>query len=342
MYGSKRLTREEVAATMAGLSANIERYAELLVRKGAAIAPGQELVLTAPVERADFARMVVREAYAAGAANVTVVWSDDEIRRMDYDYHDVEFYEQVPAWKRAQLNDLAEAGAAFLFLEGSDPNGLAGVDPAKIATASRARNTQCKRFRDGLDFGRNAWCIAGVPVTAWARMVFPGRDDDEAMLRLWQAILQTARADGPAPQQEWERHNATFEKNKRILNDYTFDHLRYHSANGTDFVVGMTKGHIWEGGAGRTQDGTVFFPNMPTEEVFTSPDRMRRRARPCCAALSNPMRIRAAWVNAHSSQRTRRFARPVCSFTTLSTTRMLVVTWHWGRDSPSASKVASR
>ncbi len=283
MYGSKRLTREEVAATMAGISTNIERYAELLVRKGAAIAPGQELVLSVPVERADFARLVVREAYTVGAANVTVVWEDDEIRRMDYDNHDVAYYEQVPAWKRAQLNDLAEAGASFLFLRGSDPNGLVGVDPAKIAIASRARNTQCKRFRDGLDFGRNAWCIAGVPVLAWAQMVFPGRDDDEAMLRLWQAILQTTRADGPAPQLEWERHNATFEKNKRMLNDYAFDYLRYRSANGTDFVVGMTKGHVWGGGAGRTQDGTVFFPNMPTEEVFTSPDCMRADGMVCSA-----------------------------------------------------------
>lgn len=275
MPQNKRLSADEVTAMLAGLADSIERYAELLVRKGTALQEGQELVLTAPVERADFARMVVRKAYEAGAGNVTVLWSDDEIRRIGYDNHDVAFYEQVPAWKRTQLNDLAEAGAAFLFLEGADPNGLAGVDPQKVATASRAQNTQCKAFRDGMDFGRNVWCIAGVPVLAWARTVFPQLDGDEAILRLWQAILATARADGPDPQQEWERHNATFEKNKRILNGYGFDSLRYRSAVGTDFVLGMNPGHIWEGGAGRTVDGTVFFPNMPTEEVFTSPDRMR-------------------------------------------------------------------
>ena len=271
----RELSHEEVKATMRGLAGSIDAYAELLVRKGAAVQPGQELVVTAPVERADFARIVVRKAYEAGAGNVTMLWSDDVISRLSYDNHDQAFFETVPAWKRTQLNDLAEAGAAFLFLHGADPNGLMGVDPVKIATSSRAHNEQCKTYRSGMDYGHNAWCIAGVPVGAWARMVFPDCAEDEAILHLWEAILYTARADGPDPQQEWERHNAMFEKNKRILNDYAFDHLRYRSVNGTDFTIGMNRGHVWQGGAGVTVGGRVFFPNMPTEEVFTTPDRMR-------------------------------------------------------------------
>ena len=171
--------------------------------------------------------------------------------------------------------DLAEDGAAFLFLEGSDPSALKGIDPAKPAAASKARNTECRSFRDGMDFGRNAWCIAGVPVEAWAREVFPDASPSEAVYRLWRLILEVSRADGEDPESAWETHNASFEKTKRYLNSHRFDALRYESSNGTDLTVGLTDGHIWDGGAGRTQSGVTFFPNIPTEEVFTSPDRMR-------------------------------------------------------------------
>ena len=164
---------------------------------------------------------------------------------------------------------------SFLDPEHVITSALKGIDPAKPAAARRARNAQCKVFREGMDFGRNVWCIGGVPVPAWAKTVFPDISEQEAILRLWTAILSTARADGDDPHEAWETHNATFEKNKRMLNEARFDALRYSSSNGTELTVGLPKGHVWEGGAARTVDGTLFFPNMPTEEVFTSPDRMR-------------------------------------------------------------------
>ena len=269
------MTDEECRVATDALSDQLDLYANLLVKKGAAIKPGQELVLEAPVERADFARRVVEAAYKAGAGHVTVIWDDDVVSRLTYENVDLEYFRHTPAWKVEQLNSLAEAGAAFLFLEGSDPSALKGIDPAKPAAASRARNTECKSFRDGMDFGRNVWCIAGVPVAAWAREVFPGVSDAEAVYRLWALILEVARSNGDDPESAWETHNASFEKTKRFLNGHHFDALRYESSNGTNLVVGMNPGHVWDGGAGRTQDGTTFFPNIPTEEVFTSPDRMR-------------------------------------------------------------------
>ena len=126
-----------------------------------------------------------------------------------------------------------------------------------------------------MDFGHNAWCIAGVPVEAWAREVFPELSPAEALYRLWVLILEVSRADGEDPESAWETHNASFEKTKRFLNDHAFDALRYEASNGTDLTVGLPAGHVWDGGAGRTQDGVTFFPNIPTEEVFTSPDRLR-------------------------------------------------------------------
>lgn len=270
-----KMSPAEADAAISALSPQIDLYAELLVKKGVALRPGQELVVQSPVECADFARRVVRQAYEARAGHVTVIWTDEVVTRLEYENVGLPYFEHTPSWKVEQLNSLAEKGACFLFLEGSDPAALQGIDPAKPAAASRARNAECKAFRDGMDFGRNVWCIAGVPVEPWATKVFPDTPTREAVYRLWMAILQVARADGDDPQSAWETHNATFEKNKRLLNEGCYDALRYHSSNGTDLVVGLNKGHIWEGGAARTVSGTVYFPNIPTEEVFTTPDRMR-------------------------------------------------------------------
>ena len=269
------MTDEECRLATEGLSDQIELYANLLVRKGVSLRRGQELVLQAPVERADFVRRVVAAAYRVGAGHVTVIWSDDAVSRLTYENCPLEFFEHTLSWQVLQLNSLAEDGAAFLFLEGQDPAILKGIDPAKPAAASRARNTECRSFRDGMDFGRNAWCIAGVPVQAWANEVFPDLSPAEALYRLWVLILEVSRADGDDPESSWETHNASFEKTKRFLNGQRFDALRYEASNGTNLTIGLPEGHVWDGGAGRTQDGVTFFPNIPTEEVFTSPDRMR-------------------------------------------------------------------
>lgn len=265
------LTVEEARSGMANLKPKLERYADLIVRKGVNVKPGQEVVVQAPVEVAAFVRLLVARAYAVGAGHVTVIWNDDAVTRLTYENVDASWFETVPAWQREQLDSLAEAGACFIFVEGADPEALKGIDPAKPAAASKARNTQCVKYRHGMDFNINPWCIAGAPVAAWARQVYPGVEDEVAMYRLWCAILSVARADGDDPEAAWKLHNATFEKNLRLLNERHFDRLHYTSANGTDLWVGMTDKHVWEGGSSSTPDGHVFFPNIPTEEVFTSP-----------------------------------------------------------------------
>lgn len=266
------LTVEDARAGMLKLQPKIERYADLIVRKGANVEAGQEVVIQAPVEVAPFVRTLVARAYAARAGHVTVIWSDDEITRLTYENVEASWFETVPSWQREQLDSLAEGGACFIFVEGADPEALKGIDPAKPAAASKARNTQCKAYRRGMDFNINPWCIAGAPVVAWARRVYPGVEDEVAVYRLWCAILSVARADGDDPESAWELHDATFEKNLRLLNDRHFDRLHYTSANGTDLWVGMTDRHVWEGGSSMTPEGREFSPNIPTEEVFTSPD----------------------------------------------------------------------
>lgn len=266
------LTAEDARMGMRTLDPKIDRYARLIVRTGVNVKPGQEMVIQAPVETMAFVRKLVKHGYDAGAGHVTVIWSDDVVTRLTYEHMDVAYFEQTPEWQRIQLESLAEMGACFVFVEGSDPQALTGIDPAKPATASKARNTQCRAFRRGLDFNTNPWCIAGAPVAAWAKQVFPDLCEEAAIYRLWCAILSVARADGDDPESDWELHDATFEKNLRFLNERHFDALHFTSENGTDLTVGLTDKHLWAGGCGETPDGHPFFPNIPTEEVFTSPD----------------------------------------------------------------------
>lgn len=253
----------------------LQTYARLLIRTGCALRPGQEVLLTAPVEAAPFARMVAAEAWEAGASAVTVEWVDDTISRLKYLHAPAAAFDKVPDWLSVQRNGVAERGGVILSLDGDDPDGMAGIDPSRFTAWARAVHRDCKAFYDGMDLGRNVWCIAGAATPKWAKKVFPGLPEAQAVEKLWQAILSTARADGPDPAQAWADHSAAFRRRVELLNAKQFDALHYTAANGTDFTVGLNKNHVWAGGGAETVDGTWFFPNMPTEEIFTSPHRDR-------------------------------------------------------------------
>lgn len=257
------------------LDAQLKAYARLLIRTGCALRPGQEVLLTAPVDAAPFTRMVVEEAWAAGAGAVTVEWMDDTVNRLKYLNAPASAFEKVPDWLSLQRNGIAQRGGVILSLDGDDPDGMAGVDPSRFTAWSRSVHRDCKAFYDGMDLGRNVWCIAGAATPRWAKKVFPSLSETEAVEKLWKAILSTARADGPDPAKAWQEHSAAFQKRVKLLNTKQFDALHYTAANGTDFTVGLNQNHVWAGGGAETVDGTWFFPNMPTEEIFTSPHRDR-------------------------------------------------------------------
>jgi aminopeptidase len=242
-------------------------------------------MLQAPLVAADFALMVAEAAYNLGAGHVTMLWVDDRFTRLEYDRCSLEQLSETPAWKIAQYNDLSAAGATVVTLVGSDPDALKGVDPQKPAAVSRARNTQCDVWRHNLDFGISTWVIAGVPTPAWAQKVFLGVPAEEAVNRLWAAILAACRVEGgsdatPAQvEAAWEAHNATLKRNCARLNELGLAKLHYTASNGTNLEVGLLPHGIWEAGAGTTVAGLAFMPNIPTEEVFTTPDRSQTHGR---------------------------------------------------------------
>lgn len=277
-----------VSADTRSLPELLDSYAQLLIRYGVNVHTGQDVFISCPVEAADFGRRVVKAAYDAGAGRVTMDWTDGVVARLRYEHTSVEDLKTVAPWRKSMFEETAAAGACYLYLEGGDPQALAGIDPAKPAAASKAMNTTCLTWRRGMDYNRNAWSIGGVATPAWARRVFPElaqtQGDAAAVERLWQAILLTARVSGGDALEAWERHDKTFDANLARLNKHHFDRLVYRSSNGTNFTLGLTSKHVWMGGSSQTvakgavctdYAGARFFPNIPTEEVFTTPDCRR-------------------------------------------------------------------
>lgn len=260
------------------LERRMRAYARLIVEAGCALHPGQELFVRANLEAAPLARLVAEEAYELGARRVTVRFTDEAIERMGYDRCPLDVFEEFPGWLAELNNSMARNGAAVLTIDSDDPEAMAGVDARKISARIQASHAACSEFYDAMDFGRCVWCIAGAASPKWARKVFPDLPKRTAVAKLWEAIFHTVRVDSDDPAQAvaaWRSHRESFSERCAWLNNQNFDALHYSNAHGTDLTVGLPAGHVWNGGGDTTVEGVQFFPNMPTEEIFTTPDRMR-------------------------------------------------------------------
>lgn len=260
---------------MSGLNDKLEAYAQLVVQKGCNLKPGQELFLRVSTDCVEFARLLTEAAYRLGARHVTVRFHDEKISRLHYDHCALEIFETVPEWAALLNNSMARDGAAVLTVDSEDPLAMVGIDPAKPVASARASHIACKEFFDAMDLGRLVWCIVGAASPNWAKHVFPDLPLEEATARLWDAIFKTVRLDAADPAAAWDAHRASFVAKSTWLNEQRFDKLHYSNSLGTDLTVGLNPGSIWKGGGDVLVDGTPFFPNMPTEEIFTVPNRLR-------------------------------------------------------------------
>ncbi|MFR7592909.1 MAG: aminopeptidase [Longibaculum sp.] len=251
----------------------LKKYAELLVKQGVNLQKGQELIVEASIECYELAREITAQAYAVGTKDVIVYYSDEKISRMRFENCDVEHFETVPQYLIELRNQYALKNAALISITSSDPEAMKGIDPMKIQTWSKAVRVACKPFYDGMDLGINRWCIAGAPSVAWANKVFPDMSDSEAVKALWQAIFKVTRCDSENPVETWNEHRRSFEKRIQVLNEKKIQSLHYTNSLGTDLTIGMNKDYVFAGGGGYTTDGIYSFPNIPTEEIFTSPNR---------------------------------------------------------------------
>ena len=247
------------------------KYAELIVKKGLNIEPGQEVLVVASLDQPEFVRMAVELCYQAGASRVVVEWADMPLAKLAQTYQSEEKLSEVTPWELAKLKWRAEELPARLWLDSDDPDGMDGIDQGKRARAQMKRFPIIKPYRDAAE-NKHQWCIAGVPGVPWAKKVFPGLPAEEAVEKLWDAILHAARAEGD-PLKNWDEHNATIHRRCDKLNSCRFAFLEYRAPNGTDFRVGLMPQGVFAGGCETDLKGRVFNPNIPSEEIFTSPKR---------------------------------------------------------------------
>jgi len=249
------------------------KYAELLVRAGGNVQKGQPVVVGCSVDDAYFGRMVQDFAYDAGASEVIMDWNDGPTTRARYLRGSDELFDTFPQWMVDKLKYNDDRGAVYLGIVSSDPDLLAGVDPSRLKRATKASRAATKEHSELLMKNARRWSICAVPSPAWAKKVFPDLSEAEAIARLWGHILKGARADGDNPIADWEAHKQNFVKRVDYLNKKAFKALRITTGIGTDITLGLVKNHVWVGGGDMGKDGVPFFPNLPTEEIFTMPDR---------------------------------------------------------------------
>lgn len=250
----------------------LQKYAELIVKCGLNVQKGQEIIVRCGLDQPEFVAMVVEECYKSGAERVKVEWSYMPVTKIHYNYRTLETMSEVTDVEKAEWQRKVDKLTCTLWLDSDDPDGLSGTDSEKIAKANMARFPIIKPYREALE-NKYQWCIASVPGKEWAEKVFPDLKGEEAMEKLWEAILSTSRVDDD-PVAAWKRHNEELAHHCKLLNDFNLVSLEYKSANGTDFKVGLNPRGRFTGGGETTLTSKIYFnPNIPSEEVFTSPMR---------------------------------------------------------------------
>jgi aminopeptidase len=256
------------------LEERLDRFAEVSVRVGLGLAPGQELVMTAPVDAVPLVRRITAHAYRAGASLVTTLFEDDEATLLRFQLASEDTFDRATGWLFEGMAAAYRNGAARLAIRGDNRSLLTAQDPERVARANRARSLA---YRPALqlitDYAIN-WTIVSYATPAWAKAMFPNETEETAVARLWDAIFAASRIDEPDPVAAWDAHNRNLRSRCARLNAKSYAALRFRGP-GTDLRVGLADGHEWLGGSTQAQNGVTCNPNIPTEEVFTTPHRDR-------------------------------------------------------------------
>ena len=250
----------------------LREYAKLIVRCGVNVQKGQEVLIYAGLDQPEFVAMVVDEAYKAKAGLVTVNWSYQPLTKLHARYQTVKSLGAVQEWEKQKLQHYVDTVPCRIHLVSDDPDGLKGVNTAKLAKGRQLSYPILKPYSDARN-GQEQWCIAAVPGVAWAKKLFPTLSKNQAVEKLWEAILLSSRVLEGDSIENWARHNESMASHCKYLNDLKIEKLHLFADNGTDLTVGLIPEGQFCGGGETTKSGIFFNPNIPTEECFTSPKR---------------------------------------------------------------------
>ncbi|NSL53248.1 aminopeptidase [Calidifontibacillus erzurumensis] len=255
---------------------NLQKYAKLLVTKGINVQPGDWVKLTISVDQAMLARFITAESYALGAEKVIVKWQDDAITKLHYLHQPQEVLTNIPKYEIDETEDhILNHRVSRLVVISSDPGLLNDVDPAKVAAYQKAAGKAFKVQRVATQNDDIKWTVAAAAGAEWAAKVFPDLSTSEEQVdALWDQIFKTCRVYEDDPIAAWDEHKKKLNEKAAKLNEIQFHALRF-TAPGTDFTIGLPKNHIWACAGSVNPKGEEFIANMPTEEIFTSPDTRR-------------------------------------------------------------------
>ena len=250
----------------------LEKYASAIIKVGVNLQKGQKLLINSSVDTAYFARMVMEEAYKAGAEKVHIMWNDDKSTRIDYLMAPDSNFGIEYTWLKELYSHLAEENYNVVALASANPEALNGVDTDRVTKNQKVGMQMRKPLSDNTMTSSVQWTIAALPSVDWAKKVFPtAKSDDEAVTLMWDAIYKAARIDDNDPIENWNKHIATLQSKAKVLNDNCFKYLHYKNAKGTDLTIELSPGHLWLACGGKAGNGNNFVANMPTEEVYTAP-----------------------------------------------------------------------
>ena len=252
----------------------LEKLAEVAVKIGLQLQKDQDLIITAPIAALPLVRLITKHAYIAGAGIVTTFYSDEETTLARYAHAPDSSFDKASGWLYDGMAKAYAGGAARLAIAGDNPMLLADQDPAKVARANKANSIAYKPALEHISNFDINWNICSYPNPSWAAQVFPNLPLDEAVRKLADAIFAASRVDLDDPVGAWRTHNANLAKRSAWLNSERFSALKY-TGPGTDLTIGLADGHEWHGGASMARNGVTCNPNIPTEEVFTTPHAHR-------------------------------------------------------------------
>ncbi len=247
----------------------LREYARLIVRCGVNVQKGQEVLVYAGLDQPEFVQLVVEEAYKAKAKKVTVEWNYAPLQKIHVRNQSVTTMGTVEAWEKERQQHYCDVLPARIHLVSDDPDGMKGINMEKLAKARKLSYPVLKSYSDECN-GKQQWCIAAVPGVAWAKKIFPTLSKNQAVEKLWEAILSASRVDDD-PIKAWEKHNADLAERCEYLNILEIESLHYTADNGTDLTVGMIPQAHFCGGGETSLQGIFFNPNIPSEECFISP-----------------------------------------------------------------------
>ncbi|MCL2236160.1 MAG: aminopeptidase [Defluviitaleaceae bacterium] len=252
---------------------NLEKYVKIIVEVGINIQKGQKLLVRCPVKSADFAHLVMAQAYQAGADDVVIEWSDPEGSRISYLHAPDSNFESAAQWQKDRVEHFASEGYNLLTISAADPEIFRGVDLERLSKHNDVLASVYKPLKAKVSSYEIQWCYVCLPTPAWAKMVFPNACEDKALELLWDAIFAAVRIGDGCPVENWRGHIEDLQQRVGELNRFNFKHLRFKNGLGTDLEVHLPEGHIWRASGEPAGTGVVNAPNIPTEEIFTAPSK---------------------------------------------------------------------